>query len=121
MFNNGKDTISHSEANFYPANDGYDEDWTTTYIGRTTAGGSYPANAWGLYDMHGNVWEWCWDWYGAYSTAAQTDPTGASLGSNRLIRGGGWGTNAKDLRSAFRVDNNPSYRYNNGGFRVVRP
>ena len=74
---------------------------------KTTAVGSFQANPWGLYDMHGNVWEWCWDWYGNYSSAAQTDPVGASSGTFRVLRGGGWIYNAQNLRSAARSREQP--------------
>jgi formylglycine-generating enzyme required for sulfatase activity len=94
-----------------------------TYIGKTTAVGSYVANNYGLYDMHGNVYEWCWDWYKANITADNTDPTGAVSGSNRVIRGGCWddGDGGQNLRSALRGNVGPSVRGNdNLGFRVVR-
>ena len=81
------------------------------------------ANAFGLYDMHGNVWEWCWDWYESYANPAQpgTDPVGASSGSFRVLRGGGWFYPAEFARSAFRYYVDPYYRRFNLGFRVVRP
>ena len=83
--------------------------------------GKKPANAWGLYDMHGNVFEMCWDWYGTYPGGAQTDPEGASSGSGRVFRGGSWSGIVDSLRSASRVSTSPSFRDNNVGFRVVHP
>ena len=77
-------------------------------------------NDWGLYDMHGNVWEWCQDWYGSYSSGSVTDPTGASLGSFRVGRGGSWFIYAYGWRSADRYFNTPSVRDINLGFRLVR-
>jgi formylglycine-generating enzyme required for sulfatase activity len=87
---------------------------------RTHPVGQKPANAWGLYDMHGNVLEWCWDWYGNYPSTAQTDPTGASSGVDRVIRGGRWINSAQYVRSAVRSVSTPSVRHNLLGFRVVR-
>jgi formylglycine-generating enzyme required for sulfatase activity len=77
-------------------------------------------NAWGLYDMHGNVFEWCWDWHDAYTAGAKTDPRGAAAGVFRVIRGGSWGATAAVLRSAQRRDRIPSDRVDIIGFRVVR-
>jgi len=83
--------------------------------------GEKRANAWGLYDMHGNVWEWCSDWFDSntYDAASQTDPTGPSSGSGRVLRGGGWNSGAKYCRSADRYDFVPTYRSLNFGFRLV--
>jgi formylglycine-generating enzyme required for sulfatase activity len=82
--------------------------------------GLKPANAWGLYDMSGNVWEWCWDWYKVDITTDTTDPTGAVGSDNRLVRGGGWNDDGHFLRSARRCNSISSYGYHDSGFRLVR-
>lgn len=87
---------------------------------KTHAVGSKPANPWGLYDAHGNVWQWASDWYGKYSTSRQVDPTGAASGSGRVFRGGGWYSYARYLRSGIRFYFDPGGRYYNVGFRLVR-
>jgi len=78
------------------------------------------ANAWGLYDMHGNMWEWCWDWYGIYPTGSVTNPTGPSSGSGRVFRGGSWYSYAKFCRSAYRGSNDTSVVPGVYGFRLTR-
>ncbi len=77
------------------------------------------ANPWGLMDMHGNVWEWCQDFYDTYPGGSVSDPTGPVTGIDRVLRGGGWGDAAGDCRSAQRLDFNPSVTYIIIGFRVV--
>ena len=91
------------------------------YTDAHTKAGSYLPNAWGLYDMHGNVWEWCLDWWDGrpYGTSAVVDPEGDKSGSNRVIRGGSWADDAYYCRSAFHLDYDPSNRCNDTGFRVL--
>ena len=80
--------------------------------------GQKKPNAWGLFDMHGNVWEWTQDRYGAYEKDVVTDPTGPAKGASRCIRGGGWYFGDVNLRSPCRYRDGPSYRNNSGGFRA---
>jgi len=77
-------------------------------------------NVWGLYDMHGDVWEWCWDWFALYPAGPATDPIGPASGSARILRGGSWGDNARSARCAHRDTGVPGYDANDCGFRVVR-
>jgi formylglycine-generating enzyme required for sulfatase activity len=88
---------------------------------RTHEVGLKPANAWGLYDMNGNVYDWCWDWFEIYTGDAQTDPTGAVSGNSRVVRGGSWYSNGSILRSAYRSAYNPYIRNSYLSFRLSLP
>ena len=127
---NTETSISAEEANYwgdypYLIEDNYFsqgnlETKPGVYRQTTTAVGSFEPNALGLYDMHGNVGEWVWDWYGAYETGEQTDPTGPASGTRRVYRGGGWNDFAKNLRSAYRATLPPDSASFNIGLRLVR-
>jgi formylglycine-generating enzyme required for sulfatase activity len=82
--------------------------------------GEKAPNSWGLHDMHGNVWEWCWDRYGTYEAAFAQDPAGPADGSGRLVRGGCFDLEARNLRSASRDWVRPGHRNSYVGFRCVR-
>jgi len=97
----------------------YGTDMKGPYLKETSAVGTYPANAWGLYDMHGNVYEWCSDWYGDYPSGSLTNPSGPATGLQRVSRGGCWGSDAVGCRSADRGRLGPSIRADDLGFRVA--
>ncbi len=111
-------SLSSTQANFN-GNSPYGGAAQGPYLGTTTKVGSYAPNAWGLYDMHGNVSEWCWDCYGTYPSGSVTDPRGPNTGLSHMIRGGSWGSVGQDCRSANRNSSSPDFRHYDLGFRSV--
>ena len=108
------DALSTAEANYNGAGEGD----KGVFRDGTTPVWVFPPNPWGLYDMHGNLWEWCADWYGPYPATEVVDPQGPSSGRNRVLRGGSWRNQARFLRSAARNQLAPSGRDRDAGFRV---
>jgi formylglycine-generating enzyme required for sulfatase activity len=117
------ETITSDLANY---NDTYIDEPKGLYRKETTPVGIFPPNAFGLYDLHGNVWEWCEDdWHDNYHDAptdgsAWIDPSSKRERNISVLRGGSWYINASNCRSAYRNDNDPDFDVNNNGFRVVR-
>jgi len=101
------DSLTKSDANYGPG-------------GKSVLVGSYKPNAFGLFDMHGNVWEWCEDWGENYPVGTGTDPKGAATGNSRVLRGGSFLYDALRARSSDRVVNSPPFPDDNRGFRLAK-
>ena len=112
------ETISTDQAN-YNGNFTYGNGKKGVYREKTTPVGSFPANAWGLYDMHGNLLEWCQDWYGDYPQKDVVDPQGPEKGGKgRVLRGGSWLRSPENCRSAYRLWLEPGLRSRHFGLRI---
>jgi len=116
-FNTGNN-ITTNQAN-YDGRHPYNRNAAGIYRETTTTVGSFAANRWGLFDMHGNVYEWCWDWFSDYTSTAKTNPHGPSSGIYRILRGGSYFVGADHQRSAFRAGFFESLESSDVGFRIV--
>lgn len=113
-------TISTSQAN-YNGSYTFDSGERGTYLEQTAPTGNYPANQFGLYDLHGNVWEWCSDWYDKnyYQNSPIDAPKGPETGKKKVLRGGSWFTSPRSIRSANRRGVEPDVAMQDSGFRLV--
>ncbi|WP_295393657.1 formylglycine-generating enzyme family protein [uncultured Thiodictyon sp.] len=116
-FSCGED-IDPGQAN-YDGNYPYRGEKKGLYREQTVDVASLPANPWGLYEMHGNVWEWCQDWFGEYPSSSVSDPVGPASGGRRVRRGGSWFSDGRYLRCAYRSHLDPGNRFQGAGFRLV--